>query len=470
MLPSLFYAPWAITEEGFRLIAAIASRGELFAEVQRAAQERWQSNVPEALANVNPQSVALIPVRGPLFRHAGLMTDISGATSYEGIRKSLYTALADSSIEAILFDIDSPGGEVHGCSELSKTIYEARGQKPIIAYASGLCASAAYWIASACDEVFASATAQVGSIGVRTMLMDDSKRDEMQGIKEYEIVSSQSPYKVVDPASAGDRARVTDAVTKMAQVFIDDVARNRGVTSELVESKYGKGDVLLGQDAVKAGLIEGISSLEETLQTLTKGESWMAPKELASKASMKSMKCDGCAKAMDDEDEDDIYCAACYKTSAKASFGAQVMTLLGCQSTDVAMGALLALKAGASEVEELKCKLASLEQDKAATETQSLIAQAISDGRIPASKKEEMETFAKTYNLTTLKSFMAMLPKAALPVMPPSSNEPAIKTAASGHSFTASQLAILKATKVSPEEWLAHEAQYRNYVNPKEEK
>ena len=63
--------------------------------------------------------VAVIPVTGPLFRHANLLTAVCGATSYELLAQDFNKALNDPNISAILFDVDSPGGEVNGCSELA---------------------------------------------------------------------------------------------------------------------------------------------------------------------------------------------------------------------------------------------------------------------------------------------------------------------------------------------------------------
>lgn len=110
--------------------------------------------------------VVVIPVTGPLFRHANLLTAVCGATSYELLAQDFNKALNDPNISAILFDVDNPSGEVNGCSELADMIYNARGKKPILAYASGSCCSGAYWIASACDKIMAADTAILGSIGV----------------------------------------------------------------------------------------------------------------------------------------------------------------------------------------------------------------------------------------------------------------------------------------------------------------
>ena len=88
--------------------------------------------------------VAVIKVSGPLFRYANLMTRVCGATSYELLSQDFNKALQASDVKAILLDIDSPGGEVNGCSEVADMIFKSRGVKPVIAYASGSCCSGAY--------------------------------------------------------------------------------------------------------------------------------------------------------------------------------------------------------------------------------------------------------------------------------------------------------------------------------------
>src|ERR1019366_7530398 len=107
----------------------------------------------------------IIPVTGPIFQRANLFTAISGATSTEVLATDFTAALGNPSITAIILNLDSPGGEVDGINELSQMIYDARGQKPIIAYVGAQAASGAYWIASQSDEVIVDATARLGSIG-----------------------------------------------------------------------------------------------------------------------------------------------------------------------------------------------------------------------------------------------------------------------------------------------------------------
>ncbi len=206
--------------------------------------------------------VAVIKVSGPLFRYANLMTRICGATSYELLAQDFSKAVQNPNIKGILLDIDSPGGEVNGCSELSDMIYQARGTKPIIAYASGACCSGAYWIASACDKILAADTAILGSIGVVSIFEKDDED------KTIEIVSSQSPNKRPDINTEEGKAKIQARVDELAEVFIAKVARNRGISEDDVVNNFGAGDVSVGQHAVRNGLADGLSSFEAIITDL----------------------------------------------------------------------------------------------------------------------------------------------------------------------------------------------------------
>lgn len=206
--------------------------------------------------------VAVIKVSGPLFRYANLMTRICGATSYELLAQDFNKAVQNPNIKGILLDIDSPGGEVNGCSELSDMIYQARGAKPIIAYASGACCSGAYWIASACDKILAADTAILGSIGVVSIFEKDDED------KTIEIVSSQSPNKRPDINTEEGKAKIQARVDELAEVFIAKVARNRGISEDDVVNNFGAGDVSVGQHAVRNGLADGLSSFEAIITDL----------------------------------------------------------------------------------------------------------------------------------------------------------------------------------------------------------
>jgi ClpP class serine protease len=126
------------------------------------------------------------------------------------------SALEIPQITSIILDIDSPGGEVNGVSELASMIFEARGTKPIIAYASGDAASGAYWIASAADEIVVSETSALGSNWCGWYLRGKSAKESAETV---EIVSSQSPHKRLDPMSDDGRAKLQTRIDSMADVL-----------------------------------------------------------------------------------------------------------------------------------------------------------------------------------------------------------------------------------------------------------
>lgn len=257
---------WAMEERALETLLDIAAREN---EVTPEALEAYRA---KALANGDRvrarDGVAVIDAVGALFKRANLFTAISGATSYSIMRADLQAALDDPTVRAIMLNIDSPGGEASGSGELSQAIYDARGKKPIVAYVGGRGASAAYWIASAADRVVVDPSAVLGSIGVQVAA---SVREPKPGEKSYRFVSSQSPNKNPELGTEQAAEQIQTMIDAMAQVFVADVARNRGVATETVLSDFGKGGIFVGQQAIDAGLADSIGSFESVLAELTAG-------------------------------------------------------------------------------------------------------------------------------------------------------------------------------------------------------
>ena len=258
--------PWALTSDALTTMLEIAERQNMSPEAVAQQLGRELNNTYSVEVR---DGVAIVPITGPLFRYANLFTALSGATSYELLARDFYAAVQDPALRAIILNIDSPGGEVNGVNELADQIYAARGSKPIVAYVGGMAASGGYWLASAADEIVVDETAELGSIGVRAVLTDTSKRDADAGVKRYSIVSSQSPKKDIDPASADDRARVQALIDELASVFVGRVARNRGVTTDKVLADFGGGDVFIARRAIEAGMADRLGSFEGLVAELS---------------------------------------------------------------------------------------------------------------------------------------------------------------------------------------------------------
>jgi signal peptide peptidase SppA len=264
---SLCSQQWMIQREALETIAAIAARQNDPAAYEALQAERGRPLVNSRRVSVRgeTENVAVIPVIGPIFPRANLFSMMSGATSTDVLAQDLRTALNDRTIDAIILEIDSPGGAVSGINELAQLIYDARAEKPVIAYGQHTVASAAYWIASAAREIVIDATAPVGSIGVILSVQDSKDRDARSGVRTWNIVSNVSPDKIIDPSMDEGRAKLQKVVDDMATVFVETVARNRGITSAQVTENYGRGGILVGASALTAGMVDQIGSLESVI-------------------------------------------------------------------------------------------------------------------------------------------------------------------------------------------------------------
>ena len=215
--------------------------------------------------------VAILPVYGvirprPIFSWFSMF---SMSTNLATLTHDLQVALEDDRVETILLDVDSPGGMVTGTSEFADLVYKARERKRVTAYVQGMGASAAYWISSAADEVVINATADVGSIGVVASFIDFKEFDKKIGIREIEIVNSESPLKRVDPASDKGREVILVRLNDIADVFFESIGRNRGVDKETVIQEFGRGDLAVGARAVEMGLADRISTFDDLFEELS---------------------------------------------------------------------------------------------------------------------------------------------------------------------------------------------------------
>lgn len=267
VLEAIDSVAWAMLPEWVERIRTIAAReNDPTPEVLEAYRAMALPRSERAQVR---GSVAILNAFGPMFRRANLMVEFSGATSYEILHRDFQAALDNPAVQSIVLNVDTPGGEVNGVDELAKAVYAARGVKRIVAYVGGTGASGGYWIASAADEVVVSDAAVLGSIGVAMAVTDTSGRDERQGIKRVEIVSSQSPDKRPDLGTDEGRARVQRTVDDLAAVFVSAVAKHRGIDTEAVLARFGRGGVEVGQKAVAAGMADRIGTFEGVIADLS---------------------------------------------------------------------------------------------------------------------------------------------------------------------------------------------------------
>jgi capsid assembly protease len=209
-----------------------------------------------------PKNISVIPVFGSLVNRTHGLDAMSGLTTYDSIRNDFRAAL-DSDSDAILLDIDSPGGSASGVLDLSDEIYAARGGKPIYAVANENAFSAAYAIASAADTIFLSRTGHVGSIGVIAVHRDQSAANEKEGVKYTSIYKGDrktdlSPHQ---PLSDEGKAMLEDEVSDHYDLFVKTVARNRGIPEAQV--KATQAGMFMGEKAVLKDLADEVLAFSD---------------------------------------------------------------------------------------------------------------------------------------------------------------------------------------------------------------
>jgi signal peptide peptidase SppA len=271
---------WAISEpvldQIFHVLhAKYFGDGINIAEVE-AAMGRELKNTYDVRTRSN---VAILPVQGIIGKRMNLITRYSGGVSTDLLRRDIEAAINNPEIDAIVLDVDSPGGTVAGTKELADYIYGARGQKPIVAHANENALSAAYWIASAADKVYASETANIGSIGVYTRHYDFSQYLENTGIKPTYIYAGK--YKTMgnpdEPLKGRERNIIQSDIDALYTMFVDSVARNRGIDKSVVMQDAL---ALLAEPALKRGLIDGIMTFDEAvLQAAAMASEWQEERQ-----------------------------------------------------------------------------------------------------------------------------------------------------------------------------------------------
>ncbi|KDR25434.1 S49 family peptidase [Caballeronia zhejiangensis] len=212
--------------------------------------------------------IAMITVRGTLVQKLRSLRPYSGMTGYDGLRQSILSAHADPGVRAIVFDIDSPGGEVAGCFDLVDTVYALRGDKPMWSILSESAYSAAYALASATDKIIVPRTGGVGSIGVITMHVDWSKALTASGYQVTFITygDRKADFHPEIPLSKEAFEAAQADINTMGELFVSTVARNRNLAPDAVREMQAA--CFMGENGVSRGLADAVMAPDSALLAL----------------------------------------------------------------------------------------------------------------------------------------------------------------------------------------------------------
>lgn len=270
-LAELLSAPWAIVPEKLLELQAIYAQR---LSGQPADLEAIEAQLGRPLANeqqeyqVLPGGVAVLEVAGVIAPKANMFTRVSGGTSAAMLLAQVNSMQRDSRVLSALIDWDTPGGNVLGIPGLAQAIGELAALKPTVSLSTGLMCSGGYWAGSAANAVFMSGlTDYLGSIGVVQTHRYDPTRSNVQTTEvtagKYKRIVSDS-----GPLSAEGKAYMQSQVDEIYRVMVDTIAANRGVSVEDVLARMADGRTFIGQQALNAGLADGVMSRDALIEQL----------------------------------------------------------------------------------------------------------------------------------------------------------------------------------------------------------
>jgi capsid assembly protease len=242
-----------ITEEEIRLRMQSAQPREGSSELSRSG------------------AVAVIPLHGPIFPKANMMTEMSGATSLEQWNSQFRQLVADESIGTIIIDADSPGGSSELIPETGAMIRSAREIKPVYAISNTMAASAAYGIVANASKVFASPSALTGAVGTYMVHTDDSELMQRVGVKETVIKAGRFKAVEIESLTPESKAYFEELVGDINDVFLNSIAKGRGVDVDQVRQTYGEGKVFASSRALELGMIDEIATFEDVVNQSLEG-------------------------------------------------------------------------------------------------------------------------------------------------------------------------------------------------------
>ncbi|MCD8312837.1 MAG: signal peptide peptidase SppA, partial [Bacteroidales bacterium] len=212
--------------------------------------------------NLKKDAIAVIYADGEIYDGVG-REEIMGDTFAGLISK----VRQDSTVKAVVFRVNSPGGSVTASAKIKTEIDLLRQEKPVIASYGSYAASGGYWISNSCDRIFSDANTLTGSIGVFSIIPDFSGTAKKVGIKVESVSSNEhgDMYSGMRALSSDELAYMQESVEDIYDTFTGTVAAGRNLDQDYVDS-IGQGRVWAGSDALGIGLVDQIGGLEDAVR------------------------------------------------------------------------------------------------------------------------------------------------------------------------------------------------------------
>lgn len=206
----------------------------------------------------------------------GVIMDLGAAGFFddyhhEYLLMQLEEAFSDEFVDAVILQVNSPGGGVHETAEIHRLIVENQEKydKPFYVSMGGMAASGGYYVAAPADKIFAEATTLTGSIGVIMENINYAELAENHGVK-FNTIKSGKHKDIMSPSremTKEEKDIMQSMIDEMYDEFVDVIVDGRGMDEETVR-EVGDGRIYTGKQAKEVDLVDEIGSLDDTIDTL----------------------------------------------------------------------------------------------------------------------------------------------------------------------------------------------------------
>lgn len=273
-------------------------------------------------------ATAIVNVLGELVNRGAWLGASSGLISYEGLATQLRAAAADPRAKRILLDVNSPGGEAAGTTDIAALVRAIAAEKPVVAVANSMMCSSAYGLCSGATRIVTTDLGVVGSIGVVMMHADYSGALDKAGIAvtlihEGEHKVDGNPFEALPEAVRDD---FQAECAKYYAAFVDCVHAGRPALAKTA-IRATEARTYLGREAVEHGLADDVGTFDEVLDDMERaGASRLVVPAGIRSSTAKTEEATVTVKAKTEEPAAPAPAAAAEKTYTQAEVDAAVAT------------------------------------------------------------------------------------------------------------------------------------------------
>ena len=237
-------------------------------DVKKAKDLKYVSLKDYAAARVKSnlrakEKIAVIYADGEI-----VMDDHGNGNIGNNFAKEIAKVRQDSSVKAVVFRVNSPGGSVQASAAIEREIALLKECKPVVASYGGYAASGGYWISCGADKIFSDKSTLTGSIGVFGLIPSFGKalRKNVH-LNVYEVSTHKHGALAtgMSPLDPEEEAMMQKQIDATYEDFVSRVAAGRGLTTEAVD-EIAQGRVWAGGDAIKIGLVDELGGLTDAIR------------------------------------------------------------------------------------------------------------------------------------------------------------------------------------------------------------